>query len=58
MEVSFAMIKSLFYFLYCVAGAVISYFLPENSRFTLGFIMAIVAEWAYKTITTKEVRNG
>lgn len=50
--------KTIFMLIYWGAGAVVSYFLPENARFTFGFILAVIAAWAHKIITDKEVNHG
>lgn len=49
--------KSLFYTLYMIAGGILSFFIPENGRYLLGFGFSLLAGWAYRVIR-KEVPNG
>ena len=52
------MAKFLFYFGYLLGGGILSFFLPAEIRFVLGFLFALLTAWAYKTVSGGEVRNG
>lgn len=45
-------------FFFC-GGSIIAFFLPTPLKYPFGFVYAIVARWAIRTLTeTKEVSNG
>lgn len=50
--------KWVFYFLYMIAGGIISYFLPDALRFLFGFLLAVTTRWAWVTLNSKEVHHG
>lgn len=49
--------KSIFYFVYFLFGAILSYFLPENSRYTLGFCMAMLSAWAWRVLSKEQPKK-
>jgi hypothetical protein len=46
--------KYVFYCMYISGGMILSYFLPENSRFTLGFMFALLTEWCWRILTRND----
>jgi hypothetical protein len=51
-------LKWLFYLLYIAAGAIISHFLPENSRYILGVAITFLARWSWRVTTDKPIFIG
>lgn len=49
--------KLAFFVIYFLAGGVISYFIPDQIKFVLGFTFALLSGWAWKMMS-KEVHHG
>lgn len=49
--------KVVFFIMYFLFGGILSYFLPHEIKFAIGFLFACISIWAWKVIT-KEVQNG
>lgn len=50
--------KWIFYMMCIGAGAVITFFLPENSRYLIGFLFSSVTSWSWKVLTEKGGHHG
>lgn len=51
------LIKFLLYMLYLCGGSIIAFFLPEHSRFVLGFIFSMMCAWSWKTMNQKTIEE-
>lgn len=46
-------LKVIFFTMYFLSGGIISYFIPHEVRFAIGFLFACISIWAWKTISTQ-----